>query len=147
MVDYCHLLNSEHALVKEIAAFTDDNDIEEVETVSHFEVPITLPPKYAACCRLFTTQHHVRRDSLELAGRRLREAVQLAVESGAENRKNPNRRHFIGDRLASCAHDAGREEPDQSRRPCERARDQQTTRPILSFSRRSVVRLAVSLHR
>lgn len=45
MVDYCHLLNSEHALVKEIAAFSADNDIEEIETVRQFEVPITLPPK------------------------------------------------------------------------------------------------------
>lgn len=49
MVDYCHLLNSEHALIKEIAAYTGDNDIEEIESVHQFEVPITLPPKCVYC--------------------------------------------------------------------------------------------------
>ena len=33
MVDYCHLLNSEHALIREIAACTGDNDIVEIESV------------------------------------------------------------------------------------------------------------------
>ena len=137
MVDYCRLLNSEHALIKEIAACTGNNDIEEIESVHHFEVPITLPPKCFCCFPLMpsTTLGVVLSNSpTGVFVKQFSSPSSLAQSTGQIQ---------VGDVLLAIdslpVHTTLDAKNLISRVGMSAAHHIKTNRPILSFSRRCVV--------